>query len=543
MDVTKKIVMVVLAMLVFLSSAAYADGSKVIPLDADIYDIIDMLYVESQRSLPSGSRPWSIDEWDMYMARMQPESLSTAGQRGYQYIISELAHERDYLFTFGDRSKMNIGAETAFEVYLHTNQDDFPDETDWVYGYTDRKSVMKLALELSLSGRFYLYGDLEYRKNRFGNDNDEADSSLLYNHFLTTNVFGLEHLDFETPYRAFVAVGGRDWNIAFGRDLMRWGHSRRSNLVIHNHLDFHDMLRFTSFHDRIKFEATYLFFNHAEYKDEGEKPPDGIKMFLGHRLEFRLFNWLSLAVTENVMYTEESPSNFMFFNPAYVFHNLNNKSLFNAIASAELDIAPSPWLNMYYQFVLDQARAPLEGYGQPDAMAHLGGYLTVFPIDEGYLYHQGEVAYTYPYMYLRDKVDFRVLRRQFVIGSKFHAFEQFLGHPHGGNTLSFWGNLGFSNMTDYNVQTYFEYVLNGAIGNEQDIDIDMNEDGFNTDLGPAPTGTVEHMMNIGLAGEMSFTRNLSAHLQLDVVRVTNKGNVISSPAWDVQVAAGIAASW
>jgi hypothetical protein len=47
-----------------------------------------------------------------------------------------------------------------------------------------------------------------------------------------------------------------------------------------------------------------------------------------------------------VMYQADTV-NLRYLNPAFIFHNLNNRSMFNAIAHAELDIMLYRGLNLY----------------------------------------------------------------------------------------------------------------------------------------------------------------------------------------------------
>ena len=55
------------------------------------------------------------------------------------------------------------------------------------------------------------------------------------------------------------------------------------------------------------------------------------------------------------------------FNPANIYHNLNILVIFNAISHLKLDVMLFNDLNVYGQFVLDQARAPNERAIQVDA--------------------------------------------------------------------------------------------------------------------------------------------------------------------------------
>ncbi len=522
---------------------------KIIPVTDSLYTTVDLLYNEAGLAPPSGSRPWSIDEWYRVIRRLDDTRLSPSGERALDRIHERLRREQEYNIARGDTFQADLSFTVALEAYGHSNLDDFPEESDWVFGYTRRGSAAKLAGELDLGSWFYLYSDLEYRKNRYAHNEseDSADSSKIYNHHFSTNLHTLHDLDFESPYRAFFAVGGDRWNLAAGRDLMRWGHGTSGNFVLNDHLDFHDMLRFVSYHDRVKFEATYLFLEHSGWLEPDpdkkgdllgrrENPTPGTRMFLAHRLEFRPLDWLSLALTENVMYQHDYVEP-RFLNPAFIYHNLNNRSMFNAIASAEVEAVVLPGVTLLGQYSMYQARAPLEGGSQPDAMGYLSGYRVVRPWREGYLYHTLEGVYSDTYMYQRDLVDMKVIRRQFVESYRFELNRQFLGYPWGGDVVVLHGTVGYHEPEHFELTLDLFHLWRGEIG----IDTEIEDTGdFDLDR-QAPSGTVERMFRAGVEGRWTPWDTLSLFSRVDFVHVTNKNNEKSSPVWDFQYALG--ASW
>ncbi|MCA1754615.1 MAG: hypothetical protein LC641_07960 [Spirochaeta sp.] len=518
--------------------------AKIIPVNDSLYRSIDLLYNEAGLALPSGSRPWSIDEWNHVLLRLETHqdrearSLSAAGRDTVERIRQRLADERQYRAVRGDSYQADISAAVALEAYGHTNTDDFPVEADWVYGYTDRAAAATVALEMELHNWFYLYTDVAYRKNRYAYEEstDSATSEPLYNKHLTTNLHLLDQVAFETPYRAFASAGGDRWNLTFGRESVRWGHGRSGNFVLNDHLDYHDLLRFVSYHERLKVEATYLFLHHSEFTTDSEEPPQGMRMFLGHRVEFRPVPRLSFAITENVMYQTDAEDGVDpgVLNPAYIFHNFNNRSMFNAIVSAEAEAAVLPGVTLLYQFSLYQAQAPLEGGSQPAAMAHLAGYRVAHPYGRGYLYHELEGVYSDTYMYQRDIVDMKVLRREFVHGYGFATHREFLGYPYGGDVVVFSTVFGYHRPEAFDVRLDIEHLRQGEIG----IDTTIDSTG-DFELGRrSPSGTVEDRLRTGVEAGWNPWRSLKVFGRLDLVHVWNKGNESASVVWDLQYALG-----
>ena len=420
---------------------------------------------------------------------------------------------------------------------------------DWVIGITERAPFALGTLEISLHDWFYTYCEMEYRKNRFGYDASTAQttSSFLYSPFFSTNYFDLQFLDFETPYRAFISVGGDGWNIEWGRDLLNWGNGRTGNLIIGDHLDYHDFVKFVSFHDTFKYTALSVFLNHPDFVSGGEVPSPGFKMFLGHRLELRLFDGrVGLAASENVMYQDDA-IDLQYLNPAYILHNLNNRSMFNAIASVEAEVAVLPGVTAYGQFVIDQARAPLEDSSQPDCFGVITGVDLAVPAGAGYLTANLEFVETDPYLYQRDLVDFKVTRRQFVIGYSNKVYTDFLGYRYGGDALVKQLLFGYTIPGKGGVQAGMRSIVHGDVR----IDTEIPTIGAYPDPDDmTPHGdTPEEMMILTLRGDLDIgsmldiqaLSKLTSWVQLDHITIVNRDNVLGDAASDLQLVLGISA--
>ncbi|MCF7941096.1 MAG: capsule assembly Wzi family protein [Spirochaetia bacterium] len=424
---------------------------NIIPLGSSVYGDLDIVYLDAGYHLPSTSRPWSYGEAQQLLDRVDRSSLSTPAAVLYDTLYEEL-FTTDLRFSLDDDYQLGVGMILSGEAYYHTNEDDFDLEGDWIYGYAQRSPLMRLSLDIAMHDWFYTYCDLAYQKNRFASEDDDLYdpeavqpmvSSFLYKDTFSTNYFSMKHVDFETPYRAFVSAGSDGWNLQFGRDLYSWGPGNTGNFVISDNLDFYDAFRFVSYHEHFKYEILYAFFDYAAWDDEADEYPtnehasNGVEMMLAHRLEFSPLHWLSFAISENVMY-EHSFIDLRYLNPAYIFHNLNNRDMFNAIAYAEVNMTPLPGLNIYGQFVIDQARAPLEGNSQPGAFGYMLGGTYVNPAGAGLLRTNLELVYTDPYLYQRDGVDFKVDQRHFIIDSEHYIsqYVAFMGYSTGGDTIA-----------------------------------------------------------------------------------------------------------
>jgi hypothetical protein len=552
------VLLFLIAVLVPLSSMN--NQQRIIPVDSPVYAAIRIIYLEQGISTPSTSGPWSVGELQNMVERIDVNSLSESGIKTLEYITEELGEPLK--FQIDQDFQLSLGLDTIFEAYIHTNPEQFDDEWDWIVGYTEREPIARISFEFALHNWFYTYSELGYKKSRYGHNDADGlvTSSFIYSPEFSTNLFEMKYIDFETPYRAFVTVGGEGWNVQFGRDLLSWGNGRTGNLVIGDHLDYHDFFSFKSYHDSFTYQFLTVFIDYPGWNAElgdleanpdsgGEPASIGFKAFLGHRLEIRLWDKVNVNMTENVMYQHDF-FDLRYLNPAYIFHNFNNRGMFNAIASLEIDYAVAPGLNLYGQYVLDQARAPLEGYQQPDCMGYIVGLDFTTPIDFGPGYFVSGIEYVLadPYLYQRDLVNFKVSRRQFVIGGGFMTYTNFLGYQYGGDAEVTDLMLGYAVPGIGGFYASYRNIVHG------DIRIDKVINGMSDYLDPAdmtPHGdTPETTKIVAIMGELDVSEltgmlgfvDLTMWAECDFISVTNLANVDGVSGEDVQFSLGVTAS-
>jgi hypothetical protein len=372
-----------------------------------------------------------------------------------------LAVSRPLRLALGSLVRLDVEPELALELYTHTNGEDYVNETDWIYGYEERKPLVLLSVETAVGNWFYLFTDFRYGRNRFleadtyrgkealpgglgalippGSDSPPAlleelsfpVRSWAYGRYFLTNVSGFPDFDFQWPKRAITSAGGGHWNLSLARDRIRWGNGHTGNFIIDDHADFHDFARFSIFTGRFKYEWLNVFFMTYPY---GLGTEETFRILMAHRLEYRLSKSLSLALSESVMYQDGS-LNFRYFNPAFIFHNQWDRSRFNAIAQGELDFTFVRGFKAYAQFVLDQMRAPAEDDSQSAAWGVLAGVEHARLLGTGIFTASLEGAYTTPLLYRRDKVDFLMITRCETVGAWDSFRFDYIGYPYGGDAI------------------------------------------------------------------------------------------------------------
>jgi len=536
----KLLLIVVLAAILMVAVSAADTASRTIPLSSELYGLMDDLYALQGLARPSTGRPWSQAEAELILSRIDASDLSQTQQRIHDRIQDILSENMRW--NFQDWG-LGVKVDLALEAYAHGNDSDFLTDTDWLRGFEQRRPLAKLSMDFSVSDFFYTYCDIQYgygkvsmydtfvRLNPDHSIPQGQTSGLLskdgyiasyrmdsgahmmvwsaqYSKKFAHNVLpSSTHFDFIWPKRALVSVGGERWNIQFGRDRLEIGNSTLGNLLVDNHTDFEDYLTFSFFSSGFKYQWTNLFLNGIT--DNGEVRSDDVRIFMIHTLEFRPIQSLSFTISEDVMFkiaSDEDGSqvvDYSFFNPAFVWHNLNNRSMFNAIAYAEVNWVPFRGLEAYGQFALDQAVAPNEDHTQGDAWGFVTGAKYTTELAGGVARFYAEFAYTTPLLYRRDQVDFVKMTRYFhlttdeqlqpdgsmdMFGSNALVFE-YIGFPYGGDVEALeiggvWTLPGMLKAT-----LYARLLQQG----EFNLFVSHNKDGYNRDWpnyeGTTPSGT------------------------------------------------------
>lgn len=480
----KRLAIILLFVSIVISLSATSGGQEVIPLSDPLYQEMDLLYLITGEGTPSASRPWTKAEAQGIL------SYAHAGEEGTaQHALHTSIHQKVYeplRWAFPDGFSLSANIDLSLEGYAHPTLL-FDSIGRWAYSFPDRKPLARLRLDMAVSDFFYTYCDLQYGYGLFTHDDiiphlldnshsgvgalipDASTNNILYvddktpliqyqKHFASNLILESKHFDFQWPKRAVFSLGSQNWNLSFSRDRISWGNSHIGNFILDDHVDFHEYLRFTTFTKYFKYESTTVFFDTYYAND------DHVRMLLAHRIEFRPWRKLSVALSENVMYKDDH-LDVRFLNPAFIYHNLHQSSKFNAIASAELAYVPTRGIRLFGQFALDQAVAPNEDPNLEDTAWALSlGLEMAKPMGKGILSSLIEASMALPSMYRRNKVDFLMIRRYAGLDRTVHKLD-YIGSPYGGDSLV------FLSKTHYHIpQTGTLYLrLSAALDGEIDM--------------------------------------------------------------------------
>lgn len=494
----RRLLLVITIFLVSLSTFG-ANMSTIAPLSSEVYENLETLYLLQGLAPPSQAKPWSQAEIESMIGDFTENNLSGLRKSLFKLIKQELEK---------NKRAVTVGISLSPEMYAHTNGDEFYLDTDWIYGYDKRKPFATLLLELRIGDFFYSYGELAYGYGRVTMQDSLSKiddlpeiwlgvgalvpqeygdkpvitlaQSAIYRRSFLFNLPPVDMIDLDTPRRALVAVGGKDWVASLSRDKIEWGNSHIGNFIFDSHVDYQEYLRFKFFKGRITFDTVFMFMDtnyNSLYSSTFTGPS---QLFLTHRLEIRPWQIFSFAISENVIYRYDT-FEARYLNPAYIYHNLNNSDLFNAIAHIEMNLTPLPGLQLYGQSVLDQARAPTESDSEASAWGFSAGLTYKRSLQKGILSSTAEFAYTTPLLYRRDKVDFLMFHKYSInrhVNYPFHKILVFdyIGFPYGGDSQVFLFEAGYRIPSVLTIQVKSLFIRQG----EMNFYISHNTDNKNT---------------------------------------------------------------
>ncbi|MBP5552654.1 MAG: hypothetical protein J6X41_04660 [Spirochaetales bacterium] len=488
------------------------------PLESTIYEDMDALYLLCGLARPSTNRPWSDSQARLILSKIDRNELSPVAAGLYDSILSEL--DKGLQWKIGDDFQLDAGIVFGLEMYAHSNTADFTTEDDWERSYQERKSLMRVHFDFTSSDFLYTTSDLHYKWSRADYNDTYAQNladrasadgyiasykidatsyyvkkSYAFSQGFFTNFFtNTMNFSFIWPKRAIFSLGGDRWNLSINRDVLSLGNAWFGNLLVDKH-HFSDYARFSVFGKNFNYDWILMFLNTTVSDNEQSATTEG-RIFMIHTLQFRILDRISMTVSENVMYRYNT-FDLGFMNPAFIYHNLNNRSMFNALAYAEVNWAIVPGLEVYAQYALDQARAPHEGESQSDSSGFVAGLRHTSALGNGILTSYAEFAQTTPLLYRRDIVDFVRVNRYWShsaldesFGGGHVPFFDYIGFPYGGDCRLLEIRTTYRSLYHWQVSAFVRGTDRGAMN----LYKPHNESGNNEDdayyAGKTPSGDI-----------------------------------------------------
>ncbi|MGM0432665.1 MAG: hypothetical protein ACQEQU_08125 [Spirochaetota bacterium] len=535
-------ILVVISCFAVLAMPVAAGQQRIYPTDSQEYRILLLLQTIAPAESLSSSGPWSQSELIGMLSKIDVSRLDADSAAVYESLSDKL-REKD-----AQTTSISFSSQITGELYAHTNTGDFFDsDENWVQDYTHRSSLFDGDLSLNLDDHFFGFLRYNVRPNRF--HAATGDSTGFFGPSWSTNLIldnGPEYINYTSPWRAYLSVGGEKWNVQFGRDRLKWGTSSLGNLIINDHMDFHELVRLTLFPDQFKLTSAAMLFDHpATYTTEDSDsespstndPIQSFDLFIGHRLEIPLGERFRIALSEGMMVRGPFVK-FSWLNPMTIFHNFYMAGNSNSIAGVHLSASFANQWSAYGEFVLDEMKTVTEGETKPNAFGYLAGVRKAGSVSSSHLYLlQLEAAYTDPYLYLRDirdePIDFIVGQRQPVENSLVLADEDFLGFPLGPDALilSIRGEL--VSLDSWQLNSELTYLLKGCIDQTSEYQTGESATQLSTPTATDPNNpakdAVEHRLIWSADGWYPLQKRILIGLHTAWIHRWNPENETSHP--------------
>jgi hypothetical protein len=506
----------------FFIGAALAEGQdrnrqKIYPVDSPVYRAIRALSISQGLALPSTTGPWSEDELIMMLGRIDAGALREGEIDAFCFAEEELGGRRRF---FDGRIRVNL------EGRSHANTRDFLLPSDYIRLWNLSKNLLDVDLEGRVTNHAYGFLTLSFGAGlfnkpvvRYGPKGSlMAGSSFFGENPFSTSLFflppsSLMDTNFNIPSRGFASLGGRGWNVQIGRDRLSWGPGESGNLMVGDHLEYHNTARASFFNRAFKYTFNLSGFPYPDEYYEGiwvntplnspnhdlanvrARPYaadsfdfvkfSGINLFTAHRFEARFFkNKLNIALTEAVMYQDQRGLvDMQVLNPLIILTGLYRPWNFNSMISLEADFTPIRNLNLYASIVVDEiAFSPAEktpgksDQANPNALGYLIGAKTAVPLGKGMLAGSLEGVLTDPYLYLRSSgseeartseqrgLNWVVANRYFSADRTAVLFnEDFLGYRWGGDAIVINARAGYEIFGNWSVTGNFMFMAHGTV--------------------------------------------------------------------------------
>lgn len=486
----KKIVLVV-ALLVLLPTLIFAKdvGSKIVLYPDKLYQDMDALYLISGRAYPSQSRPWTVSEAYKYLNEVDKSKLNENGLKIYEKVVARLK-DLEPTFSVEDGLTLGLGLDVNFNMRTHTNSS-YDLKGDWLdktippllrlnvgFGVTDH---LFFQTEFNLMVSEYSDGDVTSPVPSFGvgaliKPGEKANyltHSDYYSKVFETNLIDGKHrVDLYWPKNCYISSSFDHFNISLLRGRASLGNGKMGQLLLSGD-NVNNLFRFTATTKYFKFDWINLFFQ--DERREQEMPLEKFKMQMVHRFEVRPLPYLTLSLSDSVMFSS-SVVELGYLNPSYIFHNLYNRNVLNAIAFLEFSVTPLKGWSLYSDFVLDQAQSIGETDWEADAYGFIVGSEYDHVVKTGILKCYAEYAYTTPCLYRRDKVDFTTMIPHYAPNYTEVVEFSYIGFSYGPDSQVLELNFTYDSFRNFTLPLFMTLVRKG----EMDFLTPHNTDGTNT---------------------------------------------------------------
>jgi len=488
-----------LFLLIIFSVASFnifASPYDLILVGDPVIEDLRFLSLETGHSILSFTPPFAPQEIQNFLNRVNPSGLSAPAKEAYNRIIKRLTPSAPLslsweIFSLSLNINSTVEGRTRFDA-------DF----DWYPASPKIPSLLSLPLKLYFADAVQIYFDPAVSIDPYDySPNGNISNNIVF--------LGENDIHGNSPFRTFIAAGGPWWSFQLGRDRLSFGTGISGNLSVADNPPYYEFMRFSLFSNQFKYALIViqspLTINKQLYPDLNEKA-DYLKMtsqrylYLS-RLDFSLFNVLSISLTEGVM-VGNSALELRFFNPLMIFHNAmtwrdydlwpETKShkgfMVGSFFSAEINWNIMKSLSAYGQFMMTELSiGPELTAGRkepPNGLGFLGGLQYSHSFENwGSLFYL-ECIYTYPFLYILTSPFASIIYMQSVEFVHENKYYHYFGYPR--DTFALTAGARFFDFDTLVINGEFSLVMRGEHGGYPIVW------DFEKDYSLAPSGIAEN---------------------------------------------------
>jgi hypothetical protein len=494
----KILIMLLLSIIICFDLSAQS-GKMLVAVDEIIYNNIDNLYSLQNKKHPSNSRPWTLDEMDFYISKLDIQNQTKTETTLYNKIIEE----RDALDTsygLGDYTRVFANVDLTAQTFVHSNTGD--EEYSLFGGWAEnaldyRKSFLSFGGGFSYKDSLCWFMSLEYGNSKFFNIDlgtgdiddyyqnhtagvesifvtDDYDVDIYtatfdpyYSAVFSNNLYdGNRDLRAMGPYRNYLSLGSSPLTFTFARTKLNFGNSIVGNLLLDQSKHYYDYTNLSYYDDWFKVSWLNVLFDTQTTHDQKDSS-NGFKIMMVTRFEIELLPKLVFTFTDTMMY-EADTLGLSNLNPTYFFHNLNNREIFNSAGLFDFEYQLDSGLSIYFNLMVDQLALSNETSTEPSALGLQIGGKKIFDLGDNLMDFKFEMGFTSPQLYTRDFVDYKMATRYYTNGSgindedlSYVSYLSYIGFPYGADSIFTKIESTYYSLKNYTFTASYLMLLKG----------------------------------------------------------------------------------
>ena len=501
-----------------------------------VLEDLRVLSLESGKPFLSFTPPLSPAELRNFIDTIDESALSQPATEAYYRVLKRLQPQTPLSFSQGIFTGfLNVNA--ALEGKVRFNSD-----ISWYPRYPKITPFLSFPLRLSFADyvQLYIEPNIAVKPARYGEGIGDVNIPLDVYHFTAPYL----------PWRAFAAAGGPWWNFQLGRDRLYWGTSQTGSLTFSDNFPYFDFARLSLFSSSVKYSIIVnqlpLELSSDLFPLPGEPAypggwddPENLRRttqryYYLHRLDFSLFNRVSIGIMEGLM-VGNSPIEIRYLNPLVIFHSLfswrdydkwepaardnpGRGDMNGSFLSLEINWNIIEPLSFYGQFSMNEFALPAELNDQPNQPPNAFGFIAGLQLTKAFNTWGSvfflEFIYTDPYL--------SILSTPFA--SFIHVDDQgkyFIGYPR--DTIAVTLGTRFFNRDTLSFSGRFSWISSGEHNRDElKWDWRMSPETRNE---RTPSGTAENKLVLSLAAQWKPFSYLSLKGEITgIVSLNNNHN-------------------